>query len=130
MLAVNCKKIKNSIDKLRFYMLILILSLGNTMWYAEVVELVYGTSLENWRALIAYRGFESHPLRHLFFITIKFMEAYPSGWRGLFAKQLGFVRAAEVQILSLPPRRYKAKYSLISFLYYMKELTKLECLLI
>ena len=29
----------------------------------EVVELVYGTSLENWRAFIAYRGFESHPLR-------------------------------------------------------------------
>ena len=34
---------------------------------AEVVELVYGTSLENWRAFVAYRGFESHPLRHLFF---------------------------------------------------------------
>ena len=31
--------------------------------YGEVVELVYGTSLENWRAFIAYRGFESHPLR-------------------------------------------------------------------
>ena len=29
----------------------------------EVVELVYGTSLENWRAFVAYRGFESHPLR-------------------------------------------------------------------
>ena len=33
--------------------------------YGEVVELVYGTSLENWRALIAYRGFESHPLRQI-----------------------------------------------------------------
>ena len=33
---------------------------------AEVVELVYGTSLENWRRFIAYRGFESHPLRHFF----------------------------------------------------------------
>ena len=32
----------------------------------EVVELVYGTSLENWRRFIAYRGFESHPLRHFF----------------------------------------------------------------
>ena len=31
--------------------------------YGEVVELVYGTSLENWRRFIAYRGFESHPLR-------------------------------------------------------------------
>ena len=31
----------------------------------EVVELVYGTSLENWRAFIAYRGFESHPLRQV-----------------------------------------------------------------
>ena len=29
----------------------------------EGVELVYGTSLENWRAFVAYRGFESHPLR-------------------------------------------------------------------
>ena len=29
----------------------------------EVVELVYGTSLENWRRFVAYRGFESHPLR-------------------------------------------------------------------
>ena len=32
----------------------------------EVVELVYGTSLENWRGFGAYRGFESHPLRHFF----------------------------------------------------------------
>ena len=31
--------------------------------YGEVVELVYGTSLENWRRFVAYRGFESHPLR-------------------------------------------------------------------
>ena len=29
-----------------------------------MVELVYGTSLENWRRFVAYRGFESHPLRH------------------------------------------------------------------
>ena len=29
----------------------------------EVVELVYGTSLENWRGFVAHRGFESHPLR-------------------------------------------------------------------
>ena len=33
------------------------------MPHGEVVELVYGTSLENWRAFVAYRGFESHPLR-------------------------------------------------------------------
>ena len=46
-------------------MLILILSLVIIQRYGEVVELVYGTSLENWRALIAYRGFESHPLRQL-----------------------------------------------------------------
>ena len=46
-------------------MLILILSLAIIQRYGEVVELVYGTSLENWRALIAYRGFESHPLRQL-----------------------------------------------------------------
>ena len=32
-------------------------------YFGEVVELVYGTSLENWRAFVAYRGFESHPLR-------------------------------------------------------------------
>ena len=31
--------------------------------HGEVVELVYGTSLENWRRFVAYRGFESHPLR-------------------------------------------------------------------
>ena len=36
---------------------------GQTLTNGEVVELVYGTSLENWRAFIAYRGFESHPLR-------------------------------------------------------------------
>ena len=45
-------------------MLILILLLRTSYQpQGEVVELVYGTSLENWRALIAYRGFESHPLR-------------------------------------------------------------------
>lgn len=33
--------------------------------FAEVVELVYGSSLENCRRLIAYRGFESHPLRQI-----------------------------------------------------------------
>ena len=38
--------------------------------HGEVVELVYGTSLENWRRFVAYRGFESHPLRH-FFIYMK-----------------------------------------------------------
>ena len=46
-----------------FKMLILILSLDICPIYGEVVELVYGTSLENWRAFVAYRGFESHPLR-------------------------------------------------------------------
>ena len=44
-------------------MLVYILSLDIYQRLGEVVELVYGTSLENWRALIAYRGFESHPLR-------------------------------------------------------------------
>ena len=44
-------------------MLRYILSLDICQRLGEVVELVYGTSLENWRALIAYRGFESHPLR-------------------------------------------------------------------
>ena len=44
-------------------MLIYKLSLDICLQLGEVVELVYGTSLENWRALIAYRGFESHPLR-------------------------------------------------------------------
>ena len=33
--------------------------------HGEVVELVYGTSLENWRRFVAYRGFESHPLRQI-----------------------------------------------------------------
>ncbi len=53
----------------------------------EVVELVYGTSLENWRAFVAYRGFESHPLRQtikvryisLCLTFIDKMEMYPSG---------------------------------------------------
>ena len=36
--------------------------------YGEVVELVYGTSLENWRRFVAYRGFESHPLRHFLYL--------------------------------------------------------------
>ena len=49
-----------------FKMLILILSLDICPIYGEVVELVYGTSLENWRRFVAYRGFESHPLRHFF----------------------------------------------------------------
>ena len=44
-------------------MLIYRLLEGQTLTNGEVVELVYGTSLENWRAFIAYRGFESHPLR-------------------------------------------------------------------
>ena len=39
------------------------LSQNNTN--GEVVELVYGTSLENWRRFVAYRGFESHPLRQI-----------------------------------------------------------------
>ena len=46
-------------------MLRYILSLDICQRLGEVVELVYGTSLENWRALIAYRGFESHPLRQI-----------------------------------------------------------------
>ena len=72
-----------------FKMLILILSLDICPIYGEVVELVYGTSLENWRALIAYRGFESHPLRQnkvrYFFSFPEYltfiykMEMYPSG---------------------------------------------------
>ncbi len=37
----------------------------------EVVELVYGTSLENWRAFVAYRGFESHPLRQTIKVRCK-----------------------------------------------------------
>ena len=52
----------------------------------EVVELVYGTSLENWRAFVAYRGFESHPLRqnkvrykNKYLTFIRIMEMYPSG---------------------------------------------------
>ena len=69
----------------------------------EVVELVYGTSLENWRRFVAYRGFESHPLRQrngswIIFLASIFkyiwenltiLEIYPSGWRGRFAKPLG-----------------------------------------
>ena len=46
--------------------------------HGEVVELVYGTSLENWRRFVAYRGFESHPLRHFFIAKID-KENYPSG---------------------------------------------------
>ena len=38
------------------------------------------------------------------------MEAYPSGWRGQFAKLLGFARAARVQIPQLPPEE---KYFLL-----------------
>ena len=50
------------------------------------------------------------------------MEAYPSGWRGQFAKLLGFARAARVQIPQLPPKKRRIYYvfficysSLISF---------------
>ena len=59
-------------------MLIYILSLDIATTNGEVVELVYGTSLENWRRFVAYRGFESHPLRQkifgswLFFLTSVF----------------------------------------------------------
>ena len=44
------------------------------MKHGEVVELVYGTSLENWRRFVAYRGFESHPLRQS--LTTKKLEYY------------------------------------------------------
>ena len=72
---------------------ILLLKFSNSK-KAEVVELVYGTSLENWRAFIAYRGFESHPLRQIrkeyktmnlycyrfkFYILFINLEMYPSG---------------------------------------------------
>ena len=56
----NCEK---AIDKLTAFVVYLRLS----MPHGEVVELVYGTSLENWRAFVAYRGFESHPLRQHFY---------------------------------------------------------------
>ena len=59
------------------------------------------------------RGFESHPLRQkaerrLSFgntpKTITFsLEKYSRGWRGRFAKSLGFARAAWVRIPSSPP---------------------------
>ena len=88
---------------------------GIKVIYGEVVELVYGTSLENWRRFVAYRGFESHPLRHFFN-----METYPSGWRGQFAKLLGFVRAAEVQILSSPPKVLDIVLYQVFFLYNKK----------
>ncbi len=68
-------------------MSVLIYVLQETANFGEVVELVYGTSLENWRRFIAYRGFESHPLRQLFFCDFLYkkysnfnnLEAYPSG---------------------------------------------------
>ena len=46
-------------------MLIYMCCLTKVTLIGEVVELVYGTSLENWRRFIAYRGFESHPLRQI-----------------------------------------------------------------
>ena len=69
-----CKKYCNTVDKINKIVVLYKLSLGDIN--GEVVELVYGTSLENWRRFVAYRGFESHPLRHFF---IKNMEQYPRG---------------------------------------------------
>ena len=43
----------------------------NAFEFGEVVELVYGTSLENWRRFVAYRGFESHPLRQTIILNDK-----------------------------------------------------------
>ena len=60
-------------------MLIYILSLDIATTNGEVVELVYGTSLENWRRFVAYRGFESHPLRHFYYIVFAAVEKYSSG---------------------------------------------------
>ena len=63
----NVRKFRKfTIDKQEENVLIYILLSTTEVTYAEVVELVYGTSLENWRRFIAYRGFESHPLRHFF----------------------------------------------------------------
>ena len=87
------------------------LSLGDIN--GEVVELVYGTSLENWRRFVAYRGFESHPLRHFF---IKNMEQYPRGSRGRFAKPLDRVTGAGVRTPSAPP--VNKKCSIISNFFY------------
>ena len=98
----------------------------------EVVELVYGTSLENWRRFIAYRGFESHPLRHLnkmgvklpFFIfwNREHLEIYPSGWRGRFAKPLG-LRKWPRGFKSLNLRQRTDIY-LFFFFYELKEIKK------
>ena len=62
----------------------MVMLLMKTSTNGEVVELVYGTSLENWRRFVAYRGFESHPLRQIYSqIEISglyfIMEMYPSG---------------------------------------------------
>ena len=58
------KFLKISIDKYALNVLIyILLPTLVTVKQGEVVELVYGTSLENWRRFVAYRGFESHPLR-------------------------------------------------------------------
>ena len=87
--------------------------------YGEVVELVYGTSLENWRRFVAYRGFESHPLRHLnkkpgllIFFIINKTQKTESIWRftqvvegdGLLNRQ-GFVRGREGSNPSISAKR-------------------------
>ena len=50
------------------------------MPHGEVVELVYGTSLENWRAFVAYRGFESHPLRQHYMSIVNSNTLFNTIW--------------------------------------------------
>ena len=55
------------------------------MSHGEVVELVYGTSLENWRRFVAYRGFESHPLRQeldIFYLALYIYGELPKWLKG------------------------------------------------
>ena len=87
----------------------MVMLLMKTSTNGEVVELVYGTSLENWRRFVAYRGFESHPLRQYSQIEISGLYII---WRctqvvegGSLLNCQGSFRAAEVQILSSPPNK-------------------------
>ena len=55
----------------------------------------------------AYRGFESHSLRHFFIIVVFLtapMEKYSSWWRGAPAKGVGRVTGAGVRVSSSPPK--------------------------
>ena len=113
----NYKKMKKSVDKHK--RLVYYIYCSRHTWAAKLKK-ICGEVSEWFKELVLKtsdsergRGFESHPLRHMckmawlefrFINKRKFsLEKYSRGWRGRFAKSLGFARAAWVRIPSSPP---------------------------